>query len=48
MTESAVTAAINRLRRRFATTIRAEGAQTVWHRDEIDEEIRYLVEIRSR
>jgi RNA polymerase sigma-70 factor (ECF subfamily) len=48
MTESAVTAAINRIRRRFATTIRDEVAQTVRHRDEIDEEIRYLVEIRSR
>ena len=48
MTESAVTSAIHRLRRRHSEILRDEVAQTVAHPDEVGEEIRYLIEIVSR
>jgi RNA polymerase sigma-70 factor (ECF subfamily) len=48
LTESAVTSAIHRLRRRHSEILRDEVAQTVARPEEIDEEIRYLIEIVSR
>ena len=45
MSESAVTSAIFRLRRRHAELLRAEVAETVTDRSEIDAEIRYLMEV---
>jgi RNA polymerase sigma-70 factor (ECF subfamily) len=48
MTESAVTTAISRIRRRYFDFIRDEVAQTVEHPEEINGEIRYLIEILSR
>ncbi len=48
MTESAITSAISRVRRRYFDFIRDEVAQTVQHPDEINDEIRYLIEILSR
>lgn len=48
MTESAVTTAISRIRRRYFDFIRYEVAQTVEHPEEINGEIRYLIEILSR
>jgi RNA polymerase sigma factor (sigma-70 family) len=47
MTESAVTSAKHRLRRRHSEILRDEVAQTVACREEIDEEIRYLIKIVS-
>jgi hypothetical protein len=48
MTDSAVTSAIHRLRRRHSEILRDEVAQTVACREEIDEEIRYLIKRRLR
>ena len=48
MTESAVTSAIYRLRRRQSEIIRDEVAQTVARPEDVSEEIRYLIEIVSR
>ena len=45
LSQSAVTAAVFRLRRRFAEVIRAEVHQTVATRQEVDGEIRYLLEV---
>lgn len=47
MTESAVTSALHRLRRHQAKVIREEVAQTVAG-DDIDGEIRYLLEVLAR
>ena len=46
--ESAIASAIHRFRRRHAELLRAEVAQTVASRDEVNDEIRYLVEVLSR
>jgi RNA polymerase sigma factor (sigma-70 family) len=48
MTESAVTSAIHRLRRRQSEIIRDEVAQTVARPEDVSDEIRYLIEIVSR
>jgi RNA polymerase sigma-70 factor (ECF subfamily) len=47
-TESAVTSALHRLRRRQAEIIREEVAQTVAGREDVDGEIRYLLEVVAR
>jgi RNA polymerase sigma-70 factor (ECF subfamily) len=47
LSESAVTSAIFRLRRRHAELLREEVAQTVARREDIDEEIRYLIEVMA-
>lgn len=44
-TETAVKVAVHRLRRQFRETIRAEIAQTMAQGTEVDEELRYLVEV---
>jgi RNA polymerase sigma factor (sigma-70 family) len=48
MSESAVKVAIHRLRKRFREIIRAEISQTVDSPAEVDEELRYLVEVLAR
>lgn len=45
MSEGAVKVAIHRLRRRFRDLIRREIAQTVSSEDEVDAELRYLIEV---
>ncbi len=47
MNEGAVKVAIHRLRKRFREVVRAELAQTVDGPAEVDEELRYLVEVLS-
>ena len=47
LNEGAVKVAIHRLRKRFREVIRAELAQTVGSPAEVDEELRYLVEVLS-
>jgi RNA polymerase sigma factor (sigma-70 family) len=47
ITESAVTSAIHRLRRRYSEVLREEVAHTVARREEIDDELRYLIEVLS-
>ncbi len=48
LSESAVKVAIHRLRKRFRELIRAEVAQTVDDAEEIDTELKYLVEVLVR
>lgn len=48
LSESAVTSAVFRLRRRQAELLREEVAQTVRCREDVDEEIRYLIEVLGR
>jgi RNA polymerase sigma factor (sigma-70 family) len=48
LNEGAVKVAIHRLRKRFRELVRAELAQTVHQPGEVDEELRYLVEVLSR
>jgi RNA polymerase sigma-70 factor (ECF subfamily) len=48
MTEAAIKSAVQRLRRRHRELLREEIAQTVACREEIDEEIRYLLAVLSR
>jgi hypothetical protein len=48
MNEGALKVAIHRLRKRFREVVRAELAQTVCTQQEVDEELRYLVEVLSR
>jgi RNA polymerase sigma-70 factor (ECF subfamily) len=48
LTESALKVAIHRLRKRFREVIRAEIAQTVGEGDDVDGELRYLVEVLAR
>ncbi|MBL9173270.1 MAG: sigma-70 family RNA polymerase sigma factor [Verrucomicrobiales bacterium] len=48
MSEGAVKVAIHRLRRRFRELVRHEVAQTVPASDDVDEEIRYLIQVLSR
>lgn len=45
LTEGAIKVAVHRLRKRFRVLIRAEIAETVADSEDIDEEMRYLVEI---
>lgn len=45
MTESAVAKTVERLRRRFRDPVRQEIAQTVTTRAELEEEMRYLLEL---
>jgi RNA polymerase sigma-70 factor (ECF subfamily) len=47
ISEGAIKVAIHRLRKHFRETIRAELAQTVNTASEIDEELRYLVDVLS-
>ena len=48
MSESALKAAVHRLRQRYRELLRAEIAETVGTRTEIDDEMRYLVEVLRR
>ena len=48
MSESAITSAIHRLRRRHAELLREEVAETVADGSEVDGEIRYLMEVIGR
>ena len=48
MSESALKAAVHRLRQRYRELLRGEIAETVSTRTEIDDEMRYLVEILRR
>ncbi len=48
MSEEAVKSAVHRLRRRHREILRAEIAHTVDRPEEIDEEIRYLIEVMGR
>jgi DNA-directed RNA polymerase specialized sigma24 family protein len=48
LTETAAKAALHRLRQRYRELTRSEIAQTVATPDQIDEEIRYLIEVVSR
>lgn len=48
MSEAAIRMAAHRLRRRYGQLLRSEIAATVSRRDEIDAEIRYLIEIMGR
>ena len=48
MTTNAVKVAIHRLRKAFRDAVMTEIAQTVRDPDEIDEELRYLIEVLSR
>jgi len=48
LSESAVTSAIFRLRRRHSELLREEVALTVGRPEDVDEEIRYLIEIMGR
>jgi RNA polymerase sigma-70 factor (ECF subfamily) len=43
MTEGAVKVAVHRLRQRYRDLLRAEIAETVAERSDIDDEMRYLV-----
>ena len=47
LTEGAAKVAIHRLRRRFRELVRAEISQTVTDSGQVDEELRYLVEVLS-
>ena len=48
ISEAAARMAVHRLRRRFREVVREEVAQTVAGAEEVDEEIRYLIEILSQ
>jgi RNA polymerase sigma-70 factor (ECF subfamily) len=45
MTESAVKVAVHRLRKRYGEALRAEVAQTVSDKKEVDDEVRYLLTV---
>jgi len=45
MTEEAVRAAVHRMRVRFGQLIRDEVSHTVTRPEELDEEIRYLINV---
>ena len=47
MTEGAAKVAIHRLRRRFRALVKAEIARTVGDAAQVQEELRYLVEVLS-
>ena len=48
MTEDAVKVAVHRLRRRYGEMLRLEVEETVAHADEVDGEIRHLLEVIGR
>jgi DNA-directed RNA polymerase specialized sigma24 family protein len=48
LTENAVKQEVHRMKKRFGELLRAEIAQTVGHPDEVDEEIRYLIDVVCR
>ena len=48
LTENAVKQEVHRMKRRFGELLRAEIGQTVAHPDEVDEEIRYLIDVVCR
>jgi RNA polymerase sigma factor (sigma-70 family) len=48
MTEGALKLAVHRLKARYRELLRAEVARTVTSRDEVDEELRYLLKVISR
>jgi RNA polymerase sigma-70 factor (ECF subfamily) len=47
LSKGAVTVAVHRLRQRYREVVRAEVARTVSHAEEIEEELRYLIEVMS-
>jgi len=47
MTETAVKSMVRRLRKRFGVVLRAEVSQTVERREDVDDEIRYLLRVLS-
>jgi RNA polymerase sigma-70 factor (ECF subfamily) len=48
LTESAAYSAVHRLRKRYGEFLREEIAHTVNSADEIEDELRYLVQVLSR
>ena len=48
LTERTVKQEVFRVSRRFGELLRAAGAQTVAHPDEVDEEISYLIDVVGR
>jgi RNA polymerase sigma-70 factor (ECF subfamily) len=48
MSESAVKVAVHRLRQRYRELLRTEIGRTVASEQEVDEEMRYLLEVLSR
>ena len=48
LTEGAVKVAVHRLRRRFRELVKAEIGQTVGDQDQVQEELRYLVEVLAQ
>ena len=48
MTEGAVKVAVHRLRARYGELLRSEIAKTVANSEDVDEELRYLIEVISR
>lgn len=48
MTESAITSAVRRMRERYGQLIREEIANTVQNPSQIDEEIRYLMQVMGK
>lgn len=48
MTENAVKQEVHRLKKRFGEVLRQEISQTVAHPDEVEEELRYLVDVLCR
>jgi hypothetical protein len=48
MSESAIAKAVERIRRRYRELVRHEIAQTVSTPDEVDDEMRYLLELLRR
>jgi RNA polymerase sigma-70 factor (ECF subfamily) len=45
LSEGAIRVTIHRLRQRFRQVVRDDIAATVAHEDEVDTEVRYLVEV---
>src|SRR5688572_13769044 len=48
LNENAVKQEVHRMKKRYVELLRAEVAQTVAHPDEVDEELRYLVDVVAR
>ena len=48
LNENAVKQEVHRMKKRFGELLRAEIAHTVGHPDEVDEEIRYLIDVVCR
>ena len=47
MSESAVTVAVHRMRKRYGQLLRAEIAETVTTPEEVEDELRYLIRVVS-